>query len=47
MVVNAGKGDPGDVKRYGQSLEVRRGDEQSGDKDDEIGLLVSRYAGRR
>ena len=46
MVVNASKGDPGDVKRYGQSLEVRRGDEQSGDKDNEIGLLVSRYAGR-
>ena len=29
-----------------RELEVGRGDDQGGDKDDEIGLSVSRYAGR-
>ena len=29
-----------------RDLEVGRGDEQGGDKDDEIGLSISRHAGR-
>ena len=29
-----------------RGVEVGKGDEQGGDKDDEIGLSVSEYAGR-
>ena len=32
-----------DTERY---LEVRRGNEQGGAKDDKIGLSISRHAGR-